>query len=87
MRTVQSVIRESRDAMAKAVTDTKGLPDLVVSLRDIKVPTISESRASGTCCQQSGYKRNQEPLDINLYASTDSVLNSNDELLVRTVMD
>jgi len=66
--------------MAKAVTDTKGLR-IVSTWGHQSAHNFSESKGKWNLLSAIRVQRNQEPLDINLYASTDSVLNSNDELL------
>lgn len=69
--------------MTKPINDATLLPDLVIEFDNIKEPKIfpEEKGKVNVVVTNQGTKEIKEPLDINFYASTDSVLNSNDELL------
>lgn len=69
--------------LTKSTTDTSGLPDLVIQLNEIKGTRIfpKERGKVKIVVTNQGTEEIEGPLVINLYASTDTILDSRDELL------
>jgi membrane-associated phospholipid phosphatase len=78
----------SPDANGEVTIDP---PDLIGTIDDVKMPPISDCQQQDDTGHLKVFVTNQgeqpvtEPLAINLYASTDDILDSNDELLTHEV--